>query len=62
MENNILRKALFSFRDALIKRHSGIEVQQLIAARIREGNPLMVARFGAVEIKAVTYGSYPPIL
>lgn len=60
MNNNLFRRGIFAFRDMLIKRHSGPEVQRLIANRIREGHPLMVARFGAVEIKAVAYGIFPP--
>ena len=60
MNNNILRRSIFAFRDMLIKRHSGLEVQRLMANCIREGHPLMVARFGAVEIKAVAYGILPP--
>lgn len=60
MNNSIIRKSIFAVRDTLIKRHSGPEVQHLIASRIREGQPLMVARFGAVEIKAVAYGILPP--
>lgn len=60
MNNNYFRKVFFDFRDILLKPHSGPEVQHLIADRIREGHPLMVARFGAVEIKAVAYGILPP--
>lgn len=60
MNNNYFRKVIFDFRDKLLKPHSGLEVQRLMANRIREGQPLMVARFGAVEIKAVSYGILPP--
>lgn len=60
MNNNIVRKCLFSLRDSLMKIHGGVESQDVIAERIKEGKPLMLARFGAVEIKAVVYSILPP--
>lgn len=60
MINNIVRNCLFSLRDSLVKIHGGVEAQDVIAEIIKEGKPLMLARFGAVEIKAVVYSIYPP--
>lgn len=60
MNNNIVRKCLFSLRDSLVKIHGGVEAQDVIAERIKGGRPLMLARFGAVEIKAVVYSILPP--
>lgn len=60
MNNNFLRKAIFSIRGFLIRTADREMSRNMIAKAIVGGNPLMVARFGAVEIKAVLYGIYPP--
>lgn len=38
---------------------SGEEAQQSLVDAVMGGQPLMVARFGAVEIKAILYKSFP---
>lgn len=58
--NNILRKAIFSLRRFLIPTADRETSRNMIAEAIVGGNPLMVARFGAVEIKTVMYGLLPP--
>ena len=60
MENNIVRKIIFTIRDVLLPRYEGIQAQQYLYNHIQKGIPFMIARFGAVEIKAVLYGIYPP--
>ena len=62
MNNNYLRKSIFALRDVLWPVMDEASANRLIADKIREGKPMMVARFGAVEIKGVLYGTLPPPL
>ena len=60
MNNNYLRKSIFALRDALWPVMDEVSANRLIADKIQEGQLMMVARFGAVEIKGVLYGTLPP--
>ena len=60
MKNNIIRKIVFKIRDLLLPKHIGKESYLYIQNKIQSDSPLMVARFGAVEIKAVLYANLPP--
>ncbi len=60
MNDNIVRKAIFRIRDRVLPRHTGLEAQETIRKALESDEPLMIARFGAVEIKAVLYGILPP--
>ena len=60
MNNNITRKVIFRIRDMFLPRHTGLEAQERICAALESDEPIMIARFGAVEIKAVLYGILPP--
>lgn len=60
MNNNISRKVIFRIRDMFLPRHTGLEAQERICAALESDEPIMIARFGAVEIKAVLYGILPP--
>lgn len=62
MNNNYLRKSIFALRDALWPVMDEVSANRLIADKIQKGKPMMVARFGAVEIKGVLYGTLPPPL
>ena len=60
MKNNIIRKIVFKIRDLFLPKHIGKESYLYIRNKIQSDSPLMVARFGAVEIKAVLYAILPP--
>ena len=60
MKNNIIRKIVFKIRDLFLPKHIGKESYLYIQNKIQSDSPLMVARFGAVEIKAVLYAILPP--
>lgn len=60
MNDNIVRKAIFRIRDRVLPRHTGLEAQETIRKALESDEPLMIARFGAVEVKAVLYGILPP--
>lgn len=57
----IVRKTVMQFRKRLLPTLDEITSNQIISTEIIEGKPLMVARFGAVEIKGMLYGLYPPV-
>mgnify|MGYP003404886757 CR=1 FL=1 len=60
MENNIIRKFVFGIKNSLMPVMDEVSANRFIADKIKEGKPMMVARFGAVEIKGVLYGTLPP--
>lgn len=62
MKNNWIRESAFALRDTLWPVMDEASANRLIADKIRDGKPMMVARFGAVEIKGVLYGTLPPPL
>ncbi|MEY8687851.1 hypothetical protein AB9N12_17630 [Bacteroides sp. AN502(2024)] len=62
MKNNIFRKVIFKIGDFIFPKHIGKESYLYMQQKIQSDTPLMVARFGAVEIKAVLYVILPPPL
>lgn len=60
MKDNIIRKSIWKIKDKMYPVHTEREANQYIEERIKEGSPLMIARFGAVEIKAFLYKLLPP--
>lgn len=56
----MIRKFIFGVKNFLWPVMDEASANRLIADKIREGKPMMVARFGAVEIKGVLYGTLPP--
>lgn len=60
MRNNFIRKAIFKANACLLPRHCGAESYEKIRGILASGQPAMVARFGAVEIKAVLHDILPP--
>lgn len=54
-----LRNIIFGIKNRLMPTISGEEAQQSLVDAVMGGQPLMVARFGAVEIKAILYKSFP---
>lgn len=55
----VLRDIVFGIKNRLMPALAGDEAQKMVAEAIMGGQPLMVARFGATEIKAVLYGYLP---
>lgn len=62
MKNNIIRHIIFKIRDLLLFKHEGKVSYLYIQNKIHTNSPLMVARFGAVEIKAIIYTLSPPLI
>lgn len=60
MKNNFIRKSIFKLRDILLPRESTKDSWDFISRAILEGKPLMLCRFGAVEIKAICYAKLLP--
>lgn len=54
-----LRSLIFSLKEKIMPVYRGSEAQAILKNGIGGGKPLMVARFGAVEIKALLYEMYP---
>ena len=50
---------LYTSKSRLMPTISGEEAQQSLVDAVMGVQPLMVARFGAVEIKAILYKSFP---
>lgn len=50
-----IKKLIFGIKQHIMPTVSGIDAQQILMKEIGGGKPLMVARFGAVEIKALIY-------
>ena len=48
-----IRNFIFGIKQRLMPTASGVDAQQIIMREVGAGKPLMVARFGAVEIKAL---------
>lgn len=59
MRNGILRKIVMAPAKKLLPKHSDKEAQGHLTHLIQSGKPIMVARFGAVEIKAMLYSLLP---
>ncbi len=55
-----IRKVLFNCIQAANGIHDDTEAHQRLYDAITDGKPLMVARFGAVEIKGTLYKKLPP--
>lgn len=58
--NKTIRNWVFNFKNVLLPKHTQEESYAYLRERLSSDDPLMVARFGAVEIKAVLYGILPP--
>ena len=55
----ILRNLIFDLKRRILPVESLETAQIILADLIEGGNPLMIARFGAVEIKALLYERFP---
>lgn len=55
----ILRNLIFYLKSRILPVESLETAQLILADLIEGGNPLMIARFGAVEIKALLYERSP---
>lgn len=62
MNNKILRKSFFYFKEIALPCLNGIEAQKAIVKDLSSNSPSMIARFGAVEIKGLLYATLPPQL
>lgn len=51
---SVLRTCIFKLKDSAWSRSEGEEAQRMIANVVERPAPAMIARFGAVEIKAMT--------
>lgn len=60
MKHNIFRKTLFGLSNRLKSLIDFEEANILLKERLGDEKPLMVARFGAVEIKSLIYSILPP--
>lgn len=60
MKNNVARKFLFKLKASVLQTHTASEANTYLQKMLASDKPIMVARFGAVEIKAVLYGILPP--
>ncbi len=54
-----IKNMISGIKRSLMPALTGDEAQQILAEAVTGGQPLMVARFGATEIKAVLYGYLP---
>lgn len=48
-----IKNIFFAIKEIFMPAASGNEAQRILIKKINAGKPLMVARFGAVEIKAL---------
>ncbi len=55
----VMKTILCRIKDCVLPNHKLDEAQECLAKLILKGSPLMVARFGAVEIKGVLYKYLP---
>jgi len=62
MKNNIIRKTVFSVKSAMLPCLTGEEAHNAIINDLTSDKPSMIARFGAIEIKALLYSILPPPL
>lgn len=60
MRNNLFRKILFGLSNKLNPRMPLDAANTFLKKRLADDQPLMVARFGAVEIKSLIYSILPP--
>ena len=60
MKNNLIRKGIGKLRNILLPRAPKKEAWNKISEAIVSGHPLMLCRFGAVEIKAMCYARLLP--
>lgn len=58
--NKIVRKFISRINNWILPKHGGEDACDYIISCLNSSKPIMVARFGAVEIKAVLYGILPP--
>lgn len=58
--NRTLRKYTFKTKDLILPKITGREACNLIQLSLANDHPVMIARLGAVEIKAVLYSILPP--
>jgi len=62
MDNNFIRKAIFSMKRAALPCLTGKAAHEAVVSDLTGDRPSMIARFGAVEIKALMYAILPPTL
>lgn len=62
MNNNIARTLIFRLRDIFLPRIEGDIGMKVLCDALQTGKPVMFARFGAVEIKALAYVKLPAII
>lgn len=60
MNNNLLRRLVFKLKNCVLPCADRETSLALLKSHIASSEPFMVARFGAVEIKAVLYAILPP--
>lgn len=60
MKDNLVRKSIWKIKNYIYPTHTNSESDRYISERIKCGKPLMISRFGAVEIKAFLYKCLPP--
>lgn len=60
MKNNFLRKGVLKLKDTILPTHTALEANAYLQEILASDKPIMIARFGAVEIKGVLYGILPP--
>lgn len=60
MKISILRNIIFQLKKIIIPEITGKEACSLMQEQLCSDSPTMIARLGAVEIKAVLYGILPP--
>ena len=61
MKNSIIRNIIFQLKRIIIPEVAGKDSCILIQKQLCSDSPTMIARLGAVEIKAVLYGILPPL-
>lgn len=59
--NKTFRKYIFRAKDLLLPKVTGEAACELIRKELLSERPIMIARFGAVERKAVLYSILPPV-
>lgn len=60
MKDNFIRKLIFKIRDSILPKTIGSQSWNYISQMIESGSPMMLCRFGAVEIKAMCYSKLLP--
>ena len=58
--NKIIRKYISRINNWLLPKHDREATCDYIISSLNSNKPIMIARFGAVEIKGVLYGILPP--